>query len=117
MDPSIILILTPADKYGQAANAFRLPHNRSYYIPPVIPDNGSSQENTPADWTKNKHFKNLEDFYQIMIIFNQKVKLPGCVTFGTDPKVCDVLLTPKRGGYNIEKSIIVNVRMSRLDNR
>lgn len=101
MDPNIILVLSPADNFGRAADAFRLPHNRGRYVPPSV-DNGPSRENTPAEeLTDENPPQNIEDFHRIVLTFDQEVKVPGCVSFGTDPNVCDVLLAPHRGGYNI----------------
>ena len=103
-DPKVILILSPADKYGRAADAFRLPHNRDRCVAPsAIFDDGPSRETTPAAEvrTDGNPADNLEDLHRIVLTFDQDVKVPGRMSFGTDPKLCDVLLAPKRGGYKI----------------
>ena len=103
MDPNIILTLSPADIYGRAADAFRLPHNRDYYVPPAaIFDDGPSRETTPKETEINETpTVNLEYLPRIIFTFDQKVKVPGQISFGSDPKPCDIVLGPRRGAYNI----------------
>lgn len=98
-DPNIILTLSPADEYGLAADAIRLPHNRARYVPPSAAlDDGPSRETTPAaGWSG----RTLDCLHRIILTFDQEVKVPGRVSFGTDPNLCDVLLASKRGQYNI----------------
>ena len=104
MDNSdIILTLSPADEFGLAADAFRLQHNRDRYLKPsAFVDDAPSREITPLD-TDFDGVSNdsLEYFHRILLDFRQGSKVPGRYIFGSDPKLCDVLLTSKRGQYNI----------------
>ena len=98
-DPNVWLILTPDDNHGRAADAFRLPHNRRFYVPPTdSSDTGPSRQATPVE--NETQPNTLEHLHRLILTFDHELKVPGRVSFGTDPELCDLLLAPRRGGHN-----------------
>ncbi|OAG36035.1 hypothetical protein AYO21_09753 [Fonsecaea monophora] len=102
-DMNTFLTLTPRDEFGLAADAFRLPHNSSRYERPVaLLDDGPSRETTPqAPEDEGTPVDLLENHHRIRLSFDQQTKVKGRVTFGSDPELCDVLLTSRRGQYRV----------------
>lgn len=110
-DLDIILTLIPEDRCGLALDACRFPHNHSWYAPPsAFIDDGPpsrdgrlSRETTPfgptIDHPPVDEPDNLHCLHRLVLPFNQKTKTEGRVTFGSDPALCDVLLTLRRGQH------------------
>ncbi|KIW80840.1 hypothetical protein Z517_03863 [Fonsecaea pedrosoi CBS 271.37] len=91
-DPDIFLTLTSSNKWGLAADSFRLPHNPS----PV------SREATPAESTCDKKLVNEpEYFHRIILRFGQGTNTKGRITFTSDPEKCDILLDTRRPRFYI----------------
>ncbi|KAK5202348.1 Protein kinase protein rad53, partial [Exophiala xenobiotica] len=97
-DLNIFLTLTPFDEWGLTIDSFRLPHNAGRYVKPSPISRGTTpseygQDETPAS--------QLEDFHRIQLRFNQKTKVKGRITFGSDPDQCDVLLESTRPRFYV----------------
>ncbi|KAJ9644805.1 Protein kinase protein rad53 [Knufia peltigerae] len=97
-DSNIFLTLTPFDQWGLTIDSFRLPHNADRYVKPCPISRGTTpgecgEEETPAN--------ELEYFHRIELRFDQQTKVKGCVTFGSDPDQCDVLLESRRPRFYI----------------
>ena len=102
-NPNTIITLSPADEYGLALEACRLEHNKDRYLPPFrFLDDGPSRAVTPADSEiSNTSIDSLEHLHRIILDFRQQFKSPGRICVGSDPRLCDVLLTSKRRQLNI----------------
>ncbi|KAK4994909.1 Serine/threonine kinase [Elasticomyces elasticus] len=94
-------LLTLIADIDPAVTAFALPHNTLRYSPPSLSREISSRENTPFP---DAHEQNgeLGSYHCLQLAFNQPPKdIQEGYVFGTDPRVCDVLLGRTRGGGSI----------------
>lgn len=95
---NIFLTLTPDDKFGLAADSFRLLCNGARYAKPsLFVDDASSRETTPGEAGDDETPIAYWEFcHRIQLRFDQETKVKGRITFGSDPDQCDVLLIPRR---------------------
>ncbi|KAK4985842.1 hypothetical protein LTR50_005696 [Elasticomyces elasticus] len=98
-DPNALLTLIAVS--DTAETAFALSHNTHRYSPPSLSRGISSRESTPFP---DAHEQNgeLGSYHRLQLTFDQSPKnIQEGYVFGTDPRVCDVLLGRTRGGGSI----------------
>jgi len=108
-DPNLIANLIPTDTFQLTDTAFRHEHNKNYYLPPTrgIQERPitSSREATPAaNEELVKNYRLYDSTHRLRLTLDKEKKVNNSIqgfVFGTDPKVCDVLLGPSRGDRGI----------------
>ncbi|KAK3079882.1 hypothetical protein LTS18_003688, partial [Coniosporium uncinatum] len=94
-DPNVILTLV-AD-IEPATTAFGLPHNVHRYSPPSLDLEVSSRESTPFLDAREQN-EEVGFCHRLQLTFDQPPKDDQTeYVFGTDPRVCDILLGKRRG--------------------
>ncbi|KAI9777559.1 MAG: hypothetical protein M1816_004702 [Peltula sp. TS41687] len=109
-DPMLIATLIPVDDEKLTENAFRLKDNKARYLSPTreieeAPPTISSRQSTPAQEQPDQD--DSEDKYssthRIQLTLNGKPPKDPTrgYSFGTDPRLCDVVLGPSRNARGI----------------
>jgi hypothetical protein len=116
MEQNLNVIFTLTAISEPVAHAFALPHNREYYIPPPTlrqPDiNISSRGTTPLT---NLGDDDETPQHILRFTFNQRPKnISKGFVFGSNPRVCDVLLGNPQSGISGSHFCITFDRQARL---
>ncbi|KAK3064933.1 hypothetical protein LTS18_002095 [Coniosporium uncinatum] len=101
MSPHDCIFWTAAPSLSETAKpAFALPHNTHRYSPPSLNRGISSRESTPFPDAQEQN-EAVNSYHRLQVTFDQPPKNGQEYVFGTDPRVCDVLLGKRRGEGSI----------------